>query len=309
MPTQTFSSFEAYADAIQSVGLRTICLGPKRTNFALSYLTMNNLTVQWGQDGCPNMSEGTVSPGGIGIVMPSQNVQSISVNGRSCDDRSLMVLTPGDEFCIVATNWNRWFSVFIPDEMRGELNGTPAAIESSSSFLQVPLSRAERFRSAMDHLSLIVRKEPAAFDSPAVLNTTARKLAQTVREALGGDLDVTQPQDRREIPKKQIIRKAMDFVDQRAGEYVPVRELATAAGVSERTLRTAFREYFRIGPVRFLKLRTLHQARRALIDSDCSTTTVADIATRFGVWEFGRFAHDYRLLFGELPSETLRHLR
>ena len=109
-----------------------------------------------------------------------------------------------------------------------------------------------------------------------------------------------------EISRKQIIRKAIDFVDQRIGEYTSVRDLATAADVSERTLRTAFREYFGVGPVRFLKLRTLHQARHALKVSTRSLTTVTEIATRFGVWELGRFAHDYRGLFGEHPSETLR---
>ena len=51
----------------------------------------------------------------------------------------------------------------------------------------------------------------------------------------------------------------MDFVDQRDGEYLLVEQLATAAGVSERTLRTAFQEYFGVGPVRYLKLRTLHE--------------------------------------------------
>jgi AraC-like DNA-binding protein len=62
-----------------------------------------------------------------------------------------------------------------------------------------------------------------------------------------------------------------------------------AAEVSERTLRTAFEEYYSVGPVRYLKLRTLHQVRRALKTADPSLTTVTEIATQFGVWELGRF--------------------
>jgi hypothetical protein len=37
--------------------------------------------------------------------------------------------------------------------------------------------------------------------------------------------------------------------------------------------------------------------------------TVTGVATQFGVWEFGRLANDNQLLFGELPSETLRDVR
>ena len=37
--------------------------------------------------------------------------------------------------------------------------------------------------------------------------------------------------------------------------------------------------------------------------------TVSGVATQFGVWEFGRLANDYQLLFGELPSETSRDVR
>jgi transcriptional regulator GlxA family with amidase domain len=98
----------------------------------------------------------------------------------------------------------------------------------------------------------------------------------------------------------------MDSIDGQGGEYVTVPDLASAAGVSERTLRAAFQGYFGIGPVQFLRLRTLNQVRDSLRNCDPALTTVTDVATRFGVWELGRLARDYRLLFGELPSQTLR---
>jgi len=33
---------------------------------------------------------------------------------------------------------------------------------------------------------------------------------------------------------------------------------------------------------------------------------VQDIAARWGFWHLSHFANDYRRMFGELPSETLR---
>jgi hypothetical protein len=96
MPIQTFSSYEAYADAIQDSNLRADFLGKKHANWALSYLSVSNLSVQWGRVGGPGVIEGTVKPGGCVIVMPSQNAQAISGNGCRFDEQSLMVLRPGD---------------------------------------------------------------------------------------------------------------------------------------------------------------------------------------------------------------------
>ena len=79
-----------------------------------------------------------------------------------------------------------------------------------------------------------------------------------------------------------------------------------AAGVSERTLRTAFHEYFGVGPVRYLQLRQLRQVHSALRAADPEAASVGDLLVQHGEWEFSRFARRYRRLFGELPSQTLR---
>jgi AraC-like DNA-binding protein len=86
--------------------------------------------------------------------------------------------------------------------------------------------------------------------------------------------------------------------------YIP--ELAAAIGVSLSTLRVCCHEQLKISPKRYLLLRRMHFARRALRGSAPGKTTVTEIATRYGFWELGRFAVEYGSLFGESPSATLR---
>ena len=61
-----------------------------------------------------------------------------------------------------------------------------------------------------------------------------------------------------------------------------------------------------MGPIRYLTLRRMHLARRALLGADPSKATVTQIATDYGFWELGRFSVAYRALFGESPSDSLR---
>jgi AraC-like DNA-binding protein len=63
-----------------------------------------------------------------------------------------------------------------------------------------------------------------------------------------------------------------------------------------------------MGPIRFLTLRRMHLAHRALLRADPSKSTVTRVITDHGFWQFGRFSVTYRALFGESPSKTLlRH--
>src|SRR5215475_361273 len=82
-------------------------------------------------------------------------------------------------------------------------------------------------------------------------------------------------------------------------------EICAEVGASERTLEICCEEHLGMGPIRYLWLRRMHLARRALIGADPSNTTVTQIATGHGFWELGRFSVSYKRLFGESPSATL----
>jgi AraC-like DNA-binding protein len=83
-------------------------------------------------------------------------------------------------------------------------------------------------------------------------------------------------------------------------------EICAAIGASERTLRLSCMEHLGMGPVRYLWLRRMHLARRALLLTAPGTRTVTEIAAANGFSELGRFAVEYRALFGEAPSASLR---
>jgi len=308
MSTQTFSTFEAFFGSVQHADLRAMVRGPGRGNWILTNLIFSKVSVQLGQANANAIVEGSSRLGGVSIFIPTFGSTTMSGNGQRFDDRSLLVAGPGDEFCLSATEAQRhWCSLFIPHQSLNVADGDGIApLLAQRGLLRLPVERVQRFRSVIEALQSITLQSPTAFASAASQGTAEQKLVTEVRRVLAVPHPVYQSAGRHEVPRSLIIRRSMDFVEQHDGECLSVAQLAAAANVSERTLRAAFEQYFGEAPVRFLKLRTLHQVRKALRSADPSVATVTDVATQFGVWQLGRFARDYRSLFRELPSATLR---
>src|SRR5215469_9677513 len=97
-----------------------------------------------------------------------------------------------------------------------------------------------------------------------------------------------------------------EFLEANPDRPLYLTEICAGIGVAERTLRAACEEHLGMGPIRFLTLRRMHLARRALQRAEPSKSTVTRIVTDQGFWELGRFSVAYRALFGESPAETLR---
>jgi transcriptional regulator GlxA family with amidase domain len=101
------------------------------------------------------------------------------------------------------------------------------------------------------------------------------------------------------------MRRFRTAVEENPDQPLYIPELCKAIGVSDRTLRVCCQEHLGMSPKQYLLLRRMHLARRTLRNSAPTATTVTEIAAQYGFWQFGRFAGEYRSLFGELPSTTL----
>ncbi|MFT3771833.1 MAG: AraC family transcriptional regulator [Minicystis sp.] len=100
------------------------------------------------------------------------------------------------------------------------------------------------------------------------------------------------------------VRRAEEYIDAHAAEPITLADIASAAGVSVRSLQAAFKGYRGTTPMERLRARRLELARQHLLAADAGTT-VASVVTTLGLGDAGRFSTLYKKRFGESPSETL----
>jgi AraC-like DNA-binding protein len=101
------------------------------------------------------------------------------------------------------------------------------------------------------------------------------------------------------------VRRAAEFIEANVAEPIGIEEIVHASGASMRSLYEGFRRFRGTSPMEFLRTMRLRRVHEDLIDAPAGAT-VSDVATRWGFYQFGRFAAQYRQLFGETPSATLR---
>jgi AraC family ethanolamine operon transcriptional activator len=301
-----FQSFDEYSAAVQHADIRVTLSSRQQTHWALDYLPLGDMSVQWGQDAGPNVVEGSSSAGGLTLFVPQHNADSIIGNGSRMQDGSVMLLEPDAEFCMAATAANRWSSVFVPYDQLAVLGVPMMGLHQKHNVLP-PTAARKRLRTLIENLGTASRNMPQDLCQTSAVTAARHEIAEVVGEALGFHEAVGATTGRHALSRVQITRSALQILEEHSEEPISVRRLANLIGVAERTLRTTFEEYFGVGPMKYLKLRSLHQARKVLKRSDPSATSVTEIAVGPGIFELGRFARDYKLLFDELPSETLRN--
>jgi AraC-like DNA-binding protein len=104
------------------------------------------------------------------------------------------------------------------------------------------------------------------------------------------------------------VRRAEEFVEANWQRPLTLRMIAEATGVSARSLFKAFREARGCSPTEYVKRVRLKRARQ-MLTSPTQRTSVTAVAFACGFDNPGHFAGNYRLAFGELPSQTLTKVK
>ncbi len=142
--------------------------------------------------------------------------------------------------------------------------------------------------------------------NPRVLADPARA-ARMEDELVGAFLDAISPDPVAPPlrPRADLARRAESFLYRSMDQPVRVADVCAAVGASPRAVHAAFHDVFGLSPKAYRKSLRL-SAVRAELQRSGAHVTVSEVAVRWGFFQLGYFAVDYRRMFGERPSETLR---
>lgn len=183
----------------------------------------------------------------------------------------------------------------------------PARLSFSSRTLRCPAA-ARYWHSLVAHVRRDVLDEDTVAASPLVLANATLALATAALSLFPNSglalLDDHASPDRGE---PAVLRRAIEYIEQHAGENITLHDIAEAARIGVRGLQAVFRRHRDATPLQHLRRVRLARAHADLQAGDPGRgDTVATIAARWGFASAGRFSVAYREAYGTSPSKTLR---
>lgn len=307
------SAFVEFARAVREADVSFLLTSRGLPEWSVSNQRCGDVVIQRGRCGAGMVADGTMAqPGVVVFVMQSTlDRHAVTLNGVPVARHGIAVLSPGSRFVFANAVPHSWISVTLPlsmllpsqvERLAGRTHAATASlIETEADAFAGLLAQIER--SQGEAAQMDPGGDAAATSEQA--HDAAGAISRTLVEVIGAPESNHRPV----APHHhQIVRRAFEAERDDTGPAPGLSDLCAAAGVCERTLRRAFGAVYGMPPARYLRFQQLNRVHAALLDPAARGRLVTDVLTSHGVTELGRFAAQYRTLFGELPSQTMRRL-
>ena len=308
---RTFTDPDDYAAAIRQ-GTYELTV-TERGDFTakLTRIDLHRLWMQRFSDNLPRISHIAGWGGRAVIAFRTQPGPSLLSSGVEMQPTNVVRYSEGQSYYRLSSGFACYGSMSLPVEEMAFVGATIAGVDlappKDALTLTPPPSAMAKLQRLHAAAGRLAEEAPEIIAHPEA----ARGLEQALIEAMVGCLGDGEVREDRSAQRRHamILRRFRRAVEENPDQPLYIPELCGLIGVPGRTLRASCQEQLGMSPKRYLLLRRMHLARRALREGSPTATTVTEIATEYGFWQFGRFAGEYNSLFGELPSTTLARPR
>lgn len=306
MTRTIFRDFDEFAEAINGIAGRFVPTAQSEKDWWVQVVPAGRVAIQQVQIGGASTFVGDGTPDGITIGIPVNSSRRVRIDGKPIQENSFILGKQGQPFTFAAGQATCWAGIHIPAD---HASLTPGLLESlkgkEGTYTRTQLPYITKAR-------LLVTRLFAEDDSISLAGLAAvRAVEEEIVSTISHSLEASDRFDQRRtgrprLPRGRIVARTLQVIEESEGQPLFLGDLCHAAQVSERTLRNVFKEYFGVGPMRLLKVNRLSEIRSALIAADPRAQTISSIVGHFGVWDFSSFARNYKALYNETASETMR---
>jgi AraC family ethanolamine operon transcriptional activator len=249
------------------------------------------------------------APDGLWTFAIMTNASSPALwRNREISDEAMMILPPGSEGDVVSRPEYDVYTLSFPEKVLTD-TAQIAGFRDFRSMIQGARTRVcdrQKMRGLYRKTFQIIEEledTPSMLANSRLAHYMEYEISRRLLSVLAASNPAASPPPSR--MRDRAVRKAVKYIEENSQEPINLRELCLITGVSDRTLRYGFLERYGITPKAFLQSFRLNGVRRELRRVDPASTKISDIANYWGFWHMGKFAADYRRLFGELPSKTM----
>jgi len=242
--------------------------------------------------------------------LPLANARNVRINGVEVKPGRIAYHRGGQDFELLTPDGLNFWGIVIKEE---DLFRAAQQFESANWFaaaIERPvLAVCELHKKLVQQYCQSVFRHAQATPIPEALQqtlfddtVTALFSLFTDPQAIGNDRSSTRQRHR-------LVVRADEYVRANPDRLTSIGELCTALSTSRRALQSSFQEILGITPHAYIRAASLNAVRRQLKDSGSPYRSVQDAAAANGFWHMSQFAQDYRQMFGEHPSSTLKRRR
>ena len=246
-------------------------------------------------------------PAADAIVVIQPRAGSLSVAGGPPATADFPILVAHGMSCVLHCNGARFDVVVLAaDVLHTVAAEWHTALSQRTQFLKRrPRSRAavRAWHRALDYV-LTTLASTDTVRQPMIAAGMASLLAGALLECYPSNLTEQDPASDVALP--ETLKEAVSFIHRHTTEDIGINDVAAAVHLTPRAVQYLFRRQLDTTPTEYMRRVRLRRAHQELIAATTGTSTVTEIAQRWGFAHTGRFAVLYRQTYGQSPHNTLR---
>ncbi len=241
----------------------------------------------------------------FGLIIPVQENPHVRYQGQLLQSGQIVALTkPNQEVDFITNPGTEFLSVQLGPECAATLVSN-LGITEQEQLAQIITSDRRSLQLFKRKIFRLLHHVPAGTDSRGL--SRRQGLEAEVIEHLSIMLGSSRPANLNLNQQRcrTIAYWVRDYLDAHLDRPVGIEEICAVFELRPRTLHYAFKSCFGVSPVMYHRFRRMQLVRAHLLVRDPANPTVTQLATDHGFFHLGRFATDYKAVFGETPAHTL----